>query len=201
LHPSAVLKAAERVRRVHDVGRAVRDLVALGAEEVAADNALVFVNLHSEDLMDPALYLPTAPLTRVAARVVLELTDRASLEHVSDVQDRVERLRNLGFRIAIDDLGAEQADPGTFHQLEPEFVKLDISMIRSVDEDPEKRRRVQAMVRLCHKLGKSVIAEGVESDAQRSVLVETGCDFLQGYFFGRPGPLEPPRLGAAAGAA
>ncbi|HEY1533541.1 MAG TPA: EAL domain-containing protein, partial [Polyangiaceae bacterium] len=175
LHPSAVLKAAERVRRVHDVGRAVRDLVALGAEQVAGDNALVFVNLHSEDLMDPALYLPTAPLTRVAARVVLELTDRASLEHVSDVQDRVQRLRNLGFRIAIDDLGAEQADPGTFHQLEPEFVKLDISMIRSVDEDPEKRRRVQAMVRLCHKLGKSVIAEGVESDAQRSVLVETGC--------------------------
>ena len=201
LHPSAVLKAAERVRRVHDVGRAVRDLVALGAEQVAADNALVFVNLHTEDLMDPALYLPTAPLTRVAARVVLELTDRASLEQVSDVQERVERLRSLGFRIAIDDLGAEQADPSTFHQLEPEFVKLDISMIRSVDEDLGKRRRVQSMVRLCHNLGKSVIAEGVESAEQRSALVEAGCDFLQGYFFGRPGPLETSQPGAAFGAA
>jgi EAL domain-containing protein (putative c-di-GMP-specific phosphodiesterase class I)/CheY-like chemotaxis protein len=201
LHPSAVLKAAERVRRVHDVGRAVRDLVALGAEQLAGDNALVFVNLHSEDLMDPALYLPTAPLTRVASRVVLELTDRASLEEVSDVQDRVERLRNLGFRIAIDDLGAEQADPGTFHQLEPEFVKLDISMIRRVDQDPAKRRLVQSMVRLCHNLGKSVIAEGVESNAQRSVLIDTGCDFLQGYLFGRPSPLAPSQPGAAAGAA
>jgi EAL domain-containing protein (putative c-di-GMP-specific phosphodiesterase class I)/CheY-like chemotaxis protein len=201
LHPSAVLKAAERVRRVHDVGRAVRELVALGAERVAGDNALMFVNLHSEDLMDPALYLPTAALTRVASRVVLELTDRASLEQVSDVQDRVERLRKLGFRIAIDDLGAEQADPGTFHQLEPEFVKLDISMVRNVDQDPGKRRLVRSMVRLCHKLGKSVIAEGVESSAQRSALIDAGCDLLQGYFFGRPGPLETPLPDAASGAA
>ena len=61
MHPSAVLKAAERVRRVHDVGRAVRELVAIDAEQIAGDNALMFVNLHSEDLMDPsALYLPTA---------------------------------------------------------------------------------------------------------------------------------------------
>ncbi|HEX3854079.1 MAG TPA: response regulator, partial [Polyangiaceae bacterium] len=96
LHPSAVLKAAERVRRVHDVGRAVRDLVSLGAEHMAADGALMFVNLHPEDLMDPALYLPTAPLTRVASQIVLELTDRVSLEQVSDAQERVERLRSLG---------------------------------------------------------------------------------------------------------
>jgi EAL domain-containing protein (putative c-di-GMP-specific phosphodiesterase class I)/CheY-like chemotaxis protein len=201
LHPSAVLKAAERVRRVHDVGRAVRDLVAVDAEKVAGESAFVFVNLHSEDLMDPALYLPTAALTRVASRIVLELTDRASLEQVNDVQDRVERLRSLGFRIAIDDLGAEQADPSTFHQLEPEFVKLDISMIRNVDQDPSKRRLVQSMVRLCHNLGKSVIAEGVENADQQSALVDVGCDFLQGYFLGRPGPLHTFRPDAESGAA
>ena len=201
LHPSAILKAAERVRRVHDVGRAVRELVALDAERAAADGAFMFMNLHPEDLMDPALYLPTAPLTRAATRVVLELTDRASLEQVSDVHERVQRLRSLGFRIAIDDVGAEQADPSTFNQLEPEFVKLDISMIRNVEQDPSKRRLVQSMVRLCHNLSKSVIAEGVENAEQQSALIESGCDFLQGYYLGRPGPLGSLRPGTASGAA
>jgi EAL domain-containing protein (putative c-di-GMP-specific phosphodiesterase class I)/CheY-like chemotaxis protein len=201
LHPSAVLKAAERVRRLHDVGRAVRELVSLGAEHMATEGALMFVNLHPEDLMDPALYLPTAPLTRVASQIVLELTDRASLEQVSDVQERVERLRSLGFRIAIDDLGAEQADPSTFNQLEPEFVKLDISMIRNVGQDSAKRRLVQSMVRLCHNLGKSVIAEGVENAEQHSALVDSGCDFLQGFYLGRPGPLDSLGPALASGAA
>jgi EAL domain-containing protein (putative c-di-GMP-specific phosphodiesterase class I) len=107
----------------------------------------------------------------------------------------------LGFRIAIDDLGAEQADPSTFNQLEPEFVKLDISMIRNVGKDPAKRRLVQSMVRLCHNLGKSVIAEGVENAEQHSALVDSGCDFLQGFYLGRPGPLDSLRPALASGAA
>ena len=63
-------------------------------------------------------------------------------------------------------------------------------MIRHVGQDASKTRLVQSVVRLCHKLGKSVIAEGVENADQRSALLDLGCDFLQGYFFGRPGPLS-----------
>ncbi len=200
LTPAAILKAAEKVRRVHDVGRAVREVVAADAER-ATDAALTFVNLHTEDLMDPALYLPSAPLSRVASRVVLELTDRASLEDVSDVAARIERLRMLGFRIAIDDLGASQADPNTFTQLEPEFVKLDISVIRGVDRDPAKQKIVQSMVRACHNMGKIIIAEGVESARERDTLVAAGCDLLQGYFFGRPDPRQALPEKRTAGAA
>jgi EAL domain-containing protein (putative c-di-GMP-specific phosphodiesterase class I) len=112
--------------------------------------------------MDPALYFPTAPLTRLAEHVVLELTDRESLEHVTDVRDRIERLRALGYRIALDDVGAGQAGLDTFSRLEPEFVKVDTSIIR---------------------------AEGVETEEERGSLLETGCDFMQGYFLGRPGPI------------
>ena len=186
LLPKALFKAAEKVRRVHEVGRAVRDAVAADIEHMPYPSALAFVNVHPEDLMDPALYLPSAPLTRVAPRVVLELTDRASLDAVNDVLERIERLRSLGFRIAIDDLGAGQADSNTFRQLEPEFVKIDLSIIRGVDKDPSKRKMVHALVRLCHNMGKAVIAEGVENVGERDTLVEAGCDFLQGYFLGSP---------------
>lgn len=189
LTPAAILKAAEKVRRLHDVGRAIRELVAVEAAQ-APDELLTFVNLHTEDLMDPALYLPNAPLSRVARRIVLEFTDRASLESVSDVVARIARLRALGFRIAIDDLGVSQADPNTFAQLEPEFVKLDMSIIRAVDRDPGKKKIVQSMVRACHNIGKVIIAEGVETAGERDTLLTVGCDLLQGYLFGRPEPRE-----------
>ncbi len=191
-HPSAVLKAAEKLRRVHDVGRAVRELVARDLGRLDTE-ALLFVNLHTEDLMDPELYLPNAPLSQVARRIVLELTDRASLEDVPDAPARVERLRELGFRIAIDDLGAGQSDPNTFTHLQPEFVKLDISIVRGVDHDAAKNKIVRSLVRLCHKMGKSVIAEGVENERERAALHDADCDFLQGYFLGRPTSLDVAR--------
>ena len=97
--------------------------------------------LALDGFLDPAFYLPSAALSRIAPRVVLELTDRASLDGISDVRDHIERLRLLGFRIAIDDVGAGQADSNTFSQLEPEFAKLDISIIRGVDRDPAKGGR------------------------------------------------------------
>ena len=187
-HPGAVLKAAERVHRTHDVGRAVRDLVASDIQRDADASTFLFVNLHPEDLLDPMLYLPTAPLGRVASRVVFELTDRATLDDVKDVKIRVERLRTLGFRIAIDNLGAGEAGLGTFNQLEPEFVKLDMSLVRGADRDRSKIKIVESLVRLCHSMGKSVIAEGVETREEGSAMVNTGCDLLQGYHFGRPGP-------------
>lgn len=186
-NPTAVLKAAEKARRVHDVGRAVRDLVALDA--AARAGHLVFVNLHPEDLMDPALYLPTAPLTRLASSVVLEFTDRGSLAEVSDVAERFRRLRALGYRIAIDDLGAGSGDPAMLNQLEPDFVKLDLKLTRSIDVGPAKAKLVGAIVRVCHEMGVEVVGKGVETATQRDTLVSAGCDFLQGYLLGRPGRL------------
>ncbi|MEI9948854.1 MAG: EAL domain-containing protein [Pseudomonadota bacterium] len=187
-HPGAVLKAAERLRRIPDVGRAVRDRVAADVNGEGDDAALIFVNLHAEDLLDPLLYLPSAALSRIASRVVLELTDRAPVDDIKDVAVRISRLRELGFRIAIDDLGAGQAGLASLSQLEPEFVKLDISLIRDVHRDPTKRRIISSMVQLCHTMGKTIIAEGVEREEERAVLVEAGCDLLQGFLFGRPGP-------------
>ncbi len=196
-HPAAVLKAAMRVGRMHDVGRAVRALVAPQALTAQSCAQYLFVNVHTEELLDPALYLPNEPLSRAASHVILELTDRASLEHVADVEQRLERLRALGYRIALDDLGAGQAGLGTFNRLEPEFVKLDLSLVRHVHRDASKTNIVRSLARVCHDMGKSVIAEGVETEEERAALIDAGCDLLQGYLFGRPAPTaecaEPPK--------
>src|SRR5882724_10344442 len=107
-HPGAVLDAAERAERIHDVGRAVRANVVVSTRGADKD-WLFFVNLHPEDLLDATLFLAHSPFAALAEHVVLEITERMSLDHIAHVQEKVARLRELGFRIALDDLGAGYA--------------------------------------------------------------------------------------------
>jgi EAL domain-containing protein (putative c-di-GMP-specific phosphodiesterase class I) len=190
LQPGSILEAAERLNRLADLGRAIRDKVAEAM--FGADPQLrFFVNLHPQDLLDESLYLPHAPLSRVAQRVVLELTERASLKDVSDIQARIERLRALGYQVAVDDLGAGYAGLNSFTLLHPEVVKLDMALVRNLHREPTKRKLVASMIMLCRDLGVSVVAEGIEVTEERDTLIELGCDHLQGNLFARPAASLP----------
>lgn len=184
-NPADILDAAERLDRLHELGRAVRARVAAAAPE-APGGVKLFVNLHSADLSDEELYLADSPLSKIASRVVLEVTERASLYGVKNVTSRVATLKALGFQVAIDDLGAGYAGLTSFTQLEPEIVKLDMSLVRGVDADSRRQSIVRSMKKLCDELGMLVVAEGVETVAERDMLAELGCDLLQGYLFARP---------------
>jgi EAL domain-containing protein (putative c-di-GMP-specific phosphodiesterase class I) len=153
----------------------------------AKEAPTLFVNLHPEDLLDPHLLDPSSALTGIADRVVLEITERASITVMDAVREQVQRLREVGFRIAIDDLGAGYAGLTSFALLEPEFVKLDMTLVRDIDASPVKQKLVTSMTSLCRQMGMLVVAEGVETSAERDALVDLGCDLLQGYLFARPG--------------
>jgi EAL domain-containing protein (putative c-di-GMP-specific phosphodiesterase class I) len=148
---------------------------------------VLFVNLHSADLADPELYAETSPLTRHASRVVLEVTERRSLDGTPDVRSRIAELRRLGYRIAVDDLGAGYAGLSCVSLLEPDIVKLDMSLIRDIDRSSRKRSLVASMLRVCQvELGMQVVCEGVETNAEYETLVADGATLLQGYLFARP---------------
>jgi EAL domain-containing protein (putative c-di-GMP-specific phosphodiesterase class I)/ActR/RegA family two-component response regulator len=185
-HPGAVLSAAERLDRIHDVGRRVRGLAA-EAFEHAPKGTVLFVNLHTRDLLDPSLYVVDEPLSKLADRVVLEVTERSTLDEVKDVQARVNVLRFLGYRLALDDLGAGYAGLSSFATLAPEIVKLDMSLVRNVHQSEIRRRLVGSMTSLSREMGMLVVAEGVEVEEERDTLTEMGCDLLQGYLFAQPG--------------
>jgi EAL domain-containing protein (putative c-di-GMP-specific phosphodiesterase class I) len=182
--PDLVLGAAERLNRLPDVGRRVRACVAATIVDAPAEFA--FVNLHGRDLLDDELYDPAAPLSRVASRIVLEVTERVALDEIPDAKRRIAALRALGFRLAVDDLGAGYAGLSSLAQLEPEVVKLDMSLVRGVHESETKQRLVESMTRLCRDLGALVVAEGVETAPERDALLASGCDLFQGYLFARP---------------
>lgn len=184
-HPGAFLEGAQRLERLQDLGRAIRSSVAAMLESGALP-AHVFVNLHPLDLEDPDLSDPAAPLSRHAGRVVLEVTERASLERVTDLAARVRDLRDLGFRIALDDLGAGYASLNSFAALSPDVVKLDMTLIRGLDRDVVKQKLVRSMAELSGGLGSLVVAEGVETEGERDAAVAAGCGLLQGFWIGRP---------------
>lgn len=183
--PPVLLSLAERLQRLPELGRAARRLTAAAIVRAPAD-AKIFVNLHAYDLADDDLYDASAPLAAYAPRVVLELTERASLEEVDDLTDRITRLRARGYSLAIDDLGAGYAGLTSLTKLDPDVVKLDMSLVRGVDQSMKKQHLVSSMVRVCVDLGMLVVTEGVETAAERDTLVSLGCDVLQGYLFGRP---------------
>jgi EAL domain-containing protein (putative c-di-GMP-specific phosphodiesterase class I) len=184
-HPGALLDAAERLGRLDDLGRAIRHAVS-EVVRAAPEGLGFFVNLHSQDLMDDSLFSPSSQLSSVAGRVVLEITERASLDRVDDVRERVATLRHLGYRIAVDDLGAGYAGLTSFAQLEPEVVKLDMALVRNIHLEPTKAALVESMANVCRQMNVAVVAEGVESEAERDVLATAGCGLFQGYLFGKP---------------
>ena len=185
-HPGAILDAAERLERIPMLGRAVRAQVAKVIAGAPVARGIVFINLHLLDLFDKQLTSPFSPLAKVAGRVVLEITERSSLEGQADVRYRVAELRELGFRIAIDDLGGGHARMAKFTPLDTDFVKLDMSLVRAIDRHPVKQRLVRSITTLCREHGTKVIAEGIETEAEERVLVDLGCDYLQGYLIARP---------------
>lgn len=187
-HPGAILDAAERLERVTALGRAVRGHAAKVIASMPMERGLVFINLHLQDLFDKQLTSPFSPLSKVASRCVLEITERSSLEGQIDLRYRVAELRELGFQIAIDDLGGGHARMSTFSPLDTDFVKLDMSLVRDVDKHQLKQRLIGSVTQLCKEQGTQVIGEGVETEAEAQTLVDLGCDLLQGYLFAKPGP-------------
>lgn len=187
--PGALFHAAERLGRVWELGRAIRRIAP--EPLMGVDDPVLFLNVHPSDLGDDALYDRAPPLSRIADRVFLEVTERTSLQAVPNVSARIASLRERGYRIALDDLGAGYAGLSSFSLLDPEMVKLDTSLVRDIDKSSIKRKLVEGIIAACRDLGTLVVAEGVETRAERDALLERGCDLFQGFLFARPGEPFP----------
>lgn len=147
-NPALLFDAARRLGRVYDLSRRIRHLIAERIPQ-APMNALIFVNLDPTDLEDAELGNRQTALSQHAHRVILEVTERSSLDHLQDVPRWVAQLRTLGYRVAVDDLGAGYAGLTSFMSLEPDFVKLDMALIRNIETSKRKQSLVRSLISLC----------------------------------------------------
>jgi EAL domain-containing protein (putative c-di-GMP-specific phosphodiesterase class I) len=123
-----------------------------------------------------------------AWNVELELTEGLLINPTETVQRQIRELRALGVRLSIDDFGTGYSSLSYLHRLQIDSIKLDRSFVQSIDTDDLSRRLVQAMMGVAQGLGLSAVAEGVETEAQRTTLLGAGCRVMQGYLFARPKP-------------
>jgi EAL domain-containing protein (putative c-di-GMP-specific phosphodiesterase class I) len=180
-----LLKAAENLGAVHRLGRKIRELVP-GVMISLDPGLLMFLNLHPLDLLDEELFSDQEPISDHAQRLVLEITERAQLDGIDGLKRRLERLRRMGFQLAIDDLGAGYSGLTSFVRINPEFVKIDMDLVRNIHVDSTKARLVHSLIELCKGMGISAVLEGVETTAERVCLLHMGADLLQGFVISHP---------------
>jgi EAL domain-containing protein (putative c-di-GMP-specific phosphodiesterase class I) len=155
------------------------------------------LNFSPEHLLSGAAVplLAAAPL----ARTVLELTEHESIPDYGRITSGLAPLREQGLRLAVDDAGAGFASFRHILKLEPDYIKLDISLTRGIDSDPAKRALAAAFIGFAHETGSEIIAEGVETEAELESLRAMGAHKVQGNLVGRPMALDEirPRSRAA----
>jgi EAL domain-containing protein (putative c-di-GMP-specific phosphodiesterase class I)/CheY-like chemotaxis protein len=184
--PLPVLNAAERHGMLPEVARVVSSRVRDWFLRLP-DGVRLFMNLHPDELADPdGMVERLRPLAPWANRVVLEITERSRLQGIDHWERAVEEATRMGFSIAVDDLGAGYSSLSVLAELQPSYIKVDMSIVRGVDTDPRKRRLVDLLCRFAEATEARLVAEGVETATEAEALRSCGAHLLQGYFFGKP---------------
>jgi EAL domain-containing protein (putative c-di-GMP-specific phosphodiesterase class I) len=160
-----------------------------GLPSLPAD-AYVALNVSPELVLSGklAVVLKDTP----AERIVLEITEHASISDYSALLRELEPLRRRGLRLAVDDAGAGYASLRHILSLRPDLIKLDTSLTRDIDTDPARRALAAALIAFAGATGSQIVAEGVETVSELDTLRALGVQKAQGYFLGRPMPLASP---------
>jgi diguanylate cyclase (GGDEF)-like protein len=202
---SQFMAFAERTGQIVAIGRRILDVLERDVDQVLAalpSGGFLSVNLSARELGDEVHLerLLTGPLQGSAGRIVLEVTESSELGR-SDVTRRLERLRDVGYRLAVDDFGAGFSNFARLEAMRPDILKLDRSLVSRAGSGVEGGVAFLVAARsVAESLRCEVIAEGVQTAEERGVVLASGITLAQGYLLGRPAPLaQLPAAVAAAG--
>ncbi len=145
------------------------------------------VNLSAEALLSPAAR--DMLLAHAGDRIVIEVTEHTQIDDYTRLRHALKDLRDAGIKLSIDDAGAGFASMRHILQLEPDVIKLDISLVRDVDTDPARAALARSLVGFAADIGAELIAEGIETAAERARLTELGFGYGQGFHLARPADL------------
>lgn len=188
--PLELFRVAEESGCLYPLERICREKAIKSFAKPAVDTYL-FLNLNPQSLKDPQF---TPGLTRKLLhkkglreeQIVFEITERQSIDDFEAFKIALLHYRRQGYLVAIDDAGAGYSSLQAIAELEPDFIKLDKSLIKGFDKNHVKAAIVEAFVTLTNKLGSKVIVEGIETLSEFKKAQELKVHYAQGYFIARP---------------
>ena len=186
----ALFRAAQESKSLWQLERLCRERALAGANELPP-GLLLFLNVEPESIFDPHFrsdrtlrLLEKANLS--PDRIVLEVTEHSAVHDFTAFRQTLTYFRSRGFRLAIDDMGSAYAGLQSVAEIQPEFLKVDISLVRDLNTQPLKRELIATMQRFSSSVGIQLIAEGIEKPEELEALVDIGVPMGQGYLFARP---------------
>ena len=191
--PAQFIPLAEETGLIVPIGEWVLDEAVRQCRawrEQGASELGVAVNLSARQLSDPRLDLVLQQVLEEtgldADGLELELTESTVMSDPAETPERLQRIRDVGVRIAVDDFGTGYSSLGQLKQFPFDKLKIDRSFVRDIPDDPDAAAIARTVIAMAHVLKLRVIAEGVESRAQADYLRRHGCDEVQGFYYGRP---------------
>src|SRR5687768_18050805 len=198
--PEVMFEVAAEADLIWELSRLCRSRAIEGMRTRLRNDELLFLNVDPHDFADPDFNVIESSEPH---RVVIEITERTAIKDYPKFREHLKRFREVGYRFAVDDAGSGYAGLGSIANLEPDFIKLDMSLINCIDSNFIKQNLVETMVRFANDQGAKVIAEGVERAEEYATVKSLGVHLVQGFYLHRPssqgdGPTaEVERFGAS----
>ena len=174
------------------------DLIARRSAVMCAGAAKLpgklFINFNPSSIYDPSYCLKTTAsfikkLGLTPRDIVFEVTETHRANDVAHLKSILTYYRNAGFEVALDDIGAGWSGLTILQLLHPDYIKIDIELIRGIQLDKPKQSIVFHLIQMAKENDIKVIAEGIETPSEATWLQKGGVDYLQGYLFGKPSPV------------
>lgn len=193
--PTRLFEAATKADRLAELDLLCRSMVIHRFAQLTLPGRL-FINVDPYSLTHEhfreGLTLELVEQARLnPSQLIIELTETHPVEDIRLMQQAMIHYQEMGFRVALDDLGAGYSGLKLWSEIRPDIVKIDRHFIQGVDQDRTKQQFVSTILKTATALGCRVITEGVETEGEYATLRKIGVEMLQGYYFGRPVPIPP----------
>ena len=200
--PVNLFQCAADAELVFELDRHCRHKALQTAKDLPAPYKL-FINLFPASMYDPD-FQGTALISLLEGyglspdRIVLEVSEQYAIENYTLFVEALQNFTQMGFQVAVDDIGAGYSGLEKIAHLNPHYLKFDMQLIRDIDASYIRREMARALKNFADKMESKIIAEGIEREGERDACIELGIDYGQGYLLGRPGELVLHPVGASA---
>ncbi|MDM7266676.1 MAG: EAL domain-containing protein [Aquificaceae bacterium] len=184
---------AEELGIIRDLDRVMVERIFQRLSSIDISELFFFINLSPQNLTEDYMRWVINMVEKYGikpSRIVFEITEREAIQDIVEVSRFIKNIRNLGFKFAIDDFGSGYASFLYLKYLHVDFLKIEGEFIKSLKDSMIDRSFVRSIVDIAKTLGIKTIAEQVEDEETLNILLSLGVDYAQGYYIGRPAPME-----------